>query len=314
MSGANGEAAADAADLDAVLDALFRGPRESFVTERNAAALRLTASGRGEDAALVKALTKPNLSTWAVNRLWWSHRAQMDALFEAARRQALALQSGGGPAEQASASQARRRALDGLLRSATEVLREAGHATGAGTMRKISTSLDALAAYATRGDGPTPGRLTADLAPPGFDLLAGLQVSAPPPSAPATDEPSTDEPAVHEAQQALHDVRQRREAARDRAREAAQGLDHATRHADEATLAAQRAAAAHEDAEAKAVAARQVAQEAERVLLKAQAHARREHQRATDARRALEGLTAELSGHDDALQRAQERLEALRRG
>jgi len=312
MSPANGEAAADAASLDAVLDALFQGPRETFVTERNVVARRLAAAGRGEDAAQVKALTKPNVSAWAVNRLWWARRAQMDALFETARRQAVAMQSGGGPAEQSAAGQARRRALDALLRSATDLLGEAGHATGAGTLRKISTSLEALAAHAIRGDGPTPGRLTADLAPPGFDLLAGLRIS-PPPAPPPTGESTPHSPALHEAQQTLHNVQQRREAARARAREAAQGLDVATRQADDATLAAQHAAAAHEDAEAKAVAARQVAQEAERVLLKAQAHARREHQRAADARRALEGLTGELSGHDDAMQRARERLEALQR-
>ena len=314
MTTANGDAAAAAADIDALLDALFQGPRETFVAERNQAARQLGAEGRSEDAARVKALTKPGVAAWAVNQLWWTRRSEMDALLDAARRQALALQSGGGPAEQAAAGQVRRRALDALLGAANDVLTGAGHATGAGTMRKISTSLEALAAHGVHGGGPVPGRLTADLAPPGFDLFGGTAVIAP--VAPPRPTVAPEDPAAartHEAQVALGTAVQRREAARERARKAAQALDRTTALADEATLAAQRAAQDLEQAQAQVEAARQVAQEAQRVSNQAQAHARREQQRAEDARRALEGLAAELRGLDEATIRAQARVEALRR-
>ncbi|MEM9454345.1 MAG: hypothetical protein AAGF11_09210 [Myxococcota bacterium] len=315
MTTASGDATATADDVEGMLDALFQGTRERFVTERNAAARRLANAGRELDAARVKAVAKPSVCAWAVNQLWWLHRPAMRALLDAARRQALALSSGAGPAEQAAAGQGRRRALDTLLQIVTEVLTAGGHATSTGTMRKISNTLDALAAHGIHPGGPTPGRLTTDLDPPGFELMralgSGLVAAAPTPEPALWTDRTGDEtdPNRAEAEAALAAAVERREAARERAGQAARSLDEATTLADDATLAAQRAALALDEARARALAAAQAAEQAERESLRLAAHARRERQRVDEARRALEGISQELDQLEQTVKRAMQQAE-----
>src|SRR5688572_27659984 len=57
---------------------------------------------------------------------------------------------------------------------ATVLLRDAGYSPTPDTIHRITTTLEALSAYATPSDGPTPGRLTQDIDPPGFESLASL--------------------------------------------------------------------------------------------------------------------------------------------
>jgi hypothetical protein len=291
-------------ELEAVEDALFRGPRERFVADRNAAAQRLKAQGRSEAAARLRALAKPSISAWAVNQLWWTARAQMEGLIEASRDVAAALRTGGGPAAQAAAGQARRRALEGLSGTAADVLRGAGHAAGASMLRRISTTLEALATHAAVGGAGAHmlGRLTDDLEPPGLAQVMGLGTAAatPPPAVAAVHE--------DEAAAAVAAAERERHAANVCVGEAARALDEAIRAADEAVLAAQRTAAAHREAQALADAARQRAEEAERVALRAGAEARREQARVEVTREAFASRTAELDRRDNALLRARLRL------
>ena len=72
------------ADTD--IDDLFTLPLEEFTAARNVLAASLKAAGRGEDAAAVKALTKPPLSAWAVNQLYWHHRKPFEQLMTAGER------------------------------------------------------------------------------------------------------------------------------------------------------------------------------------------------------------------------------------
>src|SRR5207237_3660083 len=60
-----------------------------------------------------------------------------------------------------------------LSHLAAALLRDAGHNPTSDTMRRIGTTLEAMSAY-TSPDTATPGRLTGDLDPPGYDLLAAL--------------------------------------------------------------------------------------------------------------------------------------------
>jgi hypothetical protein len=73
-------------------------------------------------------------------------------------------------------AEARRDALSELLRLADALLRESGHNPTSDTMRRISTTLEALSAYASVPNAPVPGRLSEDLAPTGFEALSGLIV------------------------------------------------------------------------------------------------------------------------------------------
>jgi hypothetical protein len=309
--------AATQAELEAVLDGLFRGPRERFVSERNAAAQRLRTRGRKEAAAWLKALARPSISAWAVNQLWWTARAEVEALLDASRHLAEAIRSGAGPAAQAAAGQARRRALEALIGAASDVLAAAGQATGMGTLRKVSTTLEAVAAHAALGLGegvPAIGRLTEDLDPPGFELVVGLGAGA---SIAASGSPAPESVVLaeprgsSEADAVVATAERERDAANVRVGEAARVLDEATRAADEAVLQAQQAVEAHGLAQARAEAARQLADEAERAALRAQAEARRERERVDVAREVLARSSAELERRTEALVRARQRLGVL---
>src|SRR5438067_1347900 len=73
---------------------------------------------------------------------------------------------------------ATREALAGLTRLADAQLRDAGHNPTPDTMRRITTTLEALSAYSSLPDAPRPGRLTGDVDPPGFESLAALMPGA----------------------------------------------------------------------------------------------------------------------------------------
>src|SRR6185369_13761013 len=71
---------------------------------------------------------------------------------------------------------ARRETLSTLSRLADALLREAGHNAGPDTMRRITTTLEALSAYPAFSDASRPGHLTNDVDPPGFESLAATPV------------------------------------------------------------------------------------------------------------------------------------------
>jgi len=61
-----------------------------------------------------------------------------------------------------------------LAHLATALPSDAGHNPTSDTMRRITTTLEAMSAYASLPDAPSPGRLTHDVDPPGFESLASL--------------------------------------------------------------------------------------------------------------------------------------------
>ncbi len=62
--------------------------------------------------------------------------------------------------QHAEALDGRREALSQLSDLATEILRDAGHNPSLDTLRRITTTLEALSSFASVSDSPTPGRLT----------------------------------------------------------------------------------------------------------------------------------------------------------
>jgi flagellar biosynthesis GTPase FlhF len=121
-------------------------------------------------------LSKPPLSAWAVNQLFWRHRKAFDRLLSTGEkfRDAQAAQLKGRKADLRGTLDARREALSELTRLAADLLREGGHAAGPDTMRRVTTTLEALASYAGVDGAPAAGHLTADVDPPGFEALAAL--------------------------------------------------------------------------------------------------------------------------------------------
>ena len=162
--------------LDQDVDELFKLPLGEFIAARDALAKRLKQNGRPDDAALVKALAKPPVSAWAVNQLYWNHRAAFEELLAAGQRFHKAQTSGAAAkvANMRGSLEARRAALAELSDLASSVLSDAGHSPSPDTIRRITTTLEAISAYASLSDGPTLGRLSQDVDPPGFESLSAF--------------------------------------------------------------------------------------------------------------------------------------------
>jgi hypothetical protein len=162
--------------LENDLDALFRLPVAEFTAARNTLAAQLKKGGRRDESDRVKALVKPSISAWAVNQLYWQHRDAFDRLIATGQRFRKAQTSGraGKVADMREALDARREALAHLSDLATALLRDAGSSPTPETIHRITTTLEAMSAYASFPDAQRPGRLTRDVDPPGFESFASL--------------------------------------------------------------------------------------------------------------------------------------------
>ncbi len=149
------------------IDALFKLPLGEFTPARNALAARLKKAGEQAQADAVKALPKPSVPAWVVNQLYWRYREAFDRLLVAGDR----FRKSPGTRE---FLEARRNAQAALVPIATSVLQDAGSSGTREMLRRITTTLEALAAYGSLPDAPRAGRFTVELEPLGFDLLAGL--------------------------------------------------------------------------------------------------------------------------------------------
>jgi hypothetical protein len=162
--------------LENDLDVLFRLPVAEFTAARNTLAAQLKKGGRRDESERAKALAKPSITAWAVNQLYWQHREAFNRLIATGQRfrQAQTSSRAGKVADMREALDARREALLHLSDLATVLLRDAGSSPTPETIHRISTTLEALSAYASFSDDVRPGRLTRDVDPPGFDSLASL--------------------------------------------------------------------------------------------------------------------------------------------
>ena len=161
----------------AEVDELFKLPLAEFTDARNALAKRLKQSGRADDANVVKTLSKPSVSAWTVNQLYWHHRDAFEQLLAAGQRFRKA-QRGGKVSDMRGALDARREALAHLSDLSDSLLRDAGHNPTPDMIRRVTTTLEAMSALASFDDGPTPGRLSQDVDPPGFESLASFVPAA----------------------------------------------------------------------------------------------------------------------------------------
>jgi hypothetical protein len=159
--------------LEDELDALFKLPLPEFIAARKTLAAELKKGGRRDDADYVNALVKPSITAWAVNQLYWQHREEFDRLIATGQRFRKA-QSSGKVADMREALNARREALSEQSDLATALLREAGSSPTSETIHRITTTLEAMSAYASFPDAQRPGRLTRDVDPPGFESFASL--------------------------------------------------------------------------------------------------------------------------------------------
>jgi hypothetical protein len=174
-AGRTAEAARDAR-WDEQVDGLFQLPLADFTAARNALAGRLRKGGHAEEAERVKSLPKPGVPAWAVNQIYWQHRGDFDKLMAAGAefRKAQAAQLDGKATDIRAPLDARREILSKLTRLADNLLRRAEHTATPDTMRRITTTLEALSTYGDHPGVPRAGRLVDDVEPPGFEALAAL--------------------------------------------------------------------------------------------------------------------------------------------
>ena len=292
--------------LEDEIDALFRLPPAEFTSARNELAARLKKEGHRNDADRVRLLAKPSISAWTVNQLYWDHRDAFDQLMRAGKRlrPAQKLRMAGKVAGMRDSLDARRDALVHLSELATQLLQEAGSNPSLDTLRRVTTTLEALSAHAMLPDGPTPGRLTQDLDPPSFDSLASLMSGV---SVVEDDEPITP---VRKSS-ATANVRRLEEVRRAKIADAKVSLQDAKRALSEARARAQSLESTQKKANAEAKEAEKNRREAERLLEDATAASEAAARRAQSVADELDEVTETMQDAKRAVETATKELETL---
>jgi hypothetical protein len=247
-------------DVDALTSELYALPPERFTAARDEAAKRLRADGRRADAERVRALRRPTVVAWAVNRLAQTRPELLDELLEAGAEVAAAQRAamaGGGAAALRTAGARRRKAVAAAAEAAAGLLRADGRHPEA-HLPGIGATLEAASADEAAGAAVRLGTLATELAGPSGFGLAGLE--------PVPAEPDDAGPAPDTDQAAARAARAARELADELAGRAAAARADAERTAAEAE-------AARATADELAEAARAAAGEAEAATERAQASA-----------------------------------------
>ena len=175
--------ASSKSELNAEIRDLYRLPPEEFTVARNELSTRLRKEKRTEDASEVKALPKPTPSAWAVNALFEHQGQKMDALLAAGKRARAAQReavSGRGAESLREAIRLARGLADELRWEAAQILSQHGRAPNRTLVERIAANLQAIAFSPAAAEEASRGWLSRDLDPPGFEVLAGLQVAASP--------------------------------------------------------------------------------------------------------------------------------------
>lgn len=329
--------------LDEEIAALYAAPLESFIADRNALASRLKKEKDREGSDEVKALRKPTPSAWAVNRLFQHEPERMEELLGAGERARKALHeaiTSGGAESLRGAIQEARGLIEELRQRALEFLSEGGRSANPAMGERIGTNLQSLTFTPAAAETAGRGWLDADLDPPGFEVLAGLQVAAgasrPKPARPVKEAPpirphsaSAEERQAREEarRREAEEARSRREAERARrepAKEKAKAPAPSLRDREEARLREwrereeARLSAQREREEARLREKLETAeQEAERTAAEAaalQEEAAEAAKAAAEARKKAERSQDQADRAAEALARAREALEEVRKG
>lgn len=293
--------------LNDQVDELFKLPLADFTEARNTLAKRLKQSGRAGDANLVKTLAKPSVSAWTVNQLYWNYREEFELLLAAGQRFRKA-QTSGKIADMRGSLDARREALSQLANLATSLLRDAGHKPAPDTIHRITTTLEALSALA---DGPTPGRLTADVDPPGFESLASFVSSAPAKKAIEKPAASQKSNSATKSQQKTENLRRLEETRQVRIAAAKLSLQAAKKSLADARVRAQSMETAHKKAYAEAKQAEKLLREAEERFKKARAVSEASAQRSQTIAAESEEASQALEDAKRTVEKATKELESL---
>jgi len=241
------------------IDQLYRGPLTEFTAMRNA----LVKEHRGADASLIRKLAKPTVVAWAVNQVYWHARKTYDELIESGEKlrkaQIAALE--GRHADIRAAGDAHRRAIADAVKEAERLAEQSGsHPSPDALVR----TFEALSLAAEPPE--TPGRLTKELQPAGFEALTGV---TPQPALRSAFASSLREPSAGKRaeSQSSAKAREREETARRRAAEEEKAAQQAARKRD---AEIRKAEAAVEEARAAEALARKAFDRATQAVIDAE--------------------------------------------
>jgi hypothetical protein len=282
---------------DRDLDALFALPPEEFTSARDALAKRLKDGGDADAAKEVKALRRPTVAAWALNRLV-REDSGADALIELAnelrKAQRGALSGLRGQALREGIKR-RRAVVDGLTDRAVELLEAEGRG-GASHREAIAKTLDAATADPDLAETVRAGRLERELdRPSGFGDVSGLVVL---PSSrdepPGEGEPKAAPKRAPREDPRVRRVRGQRDEAAEQARAAAREAVRAGERAVRAQADAEKAGAQIEKLESDLRTARRRERDASAVALEAGAAVKKAEQAAERDRKRVEDLQGRL--------------------
>jgi hypothetical protein len=247
------------------LDELFALPPEEFTAARDRLA---KATEDRDEARAIKALRRPTVAAWAVNRTVRRHRDALERLLAAGRevRAAQRRAASGLSAPAFGKTIAERRRLVGELTDlAVAVLAEAGRAPEPQT-RAIANTFEAAAADESAAEAVAAGRLSKELTPPaGFEVVGGFELLEGEGEAVEEGAERPDPAAVRAARQA-EKWRTRLATAREELRAAERAAEEAARHVADLERDLARARGAGESADAKRARIERKVEEAERKL------------------------------------------------
>jgi len=158
---------------DRALEEVYAVPPADFTRTRNVRAAALAKAGEPEAAAALRKLRRPAATLWAANQLARLARTRVDAFIAAVaglRRTQLR-----DPRAVPEAVQQQRTALDALLDVARTHLTEHGFGAGPAALGRIASTLQGAAVDPKRVDELRHGRLTEELAAPGFEVFADVK-------------------------------------------------------------------------------------------------------------------------------------------
>jgi hypothetical protein len=224
------------------VDRLYGLPLTEFTPARDQLATELRDRDDREAAAEVKKLRRPTLAAWVVNQLVRQKPKKIQEVLSvgddvrAAQGGALA----GGAKGIREITARRRRAIDGMLDLAEDLLVQAGHAAGRATLDKVGETMMAATMDEEAAKAVRAGRLERELAPiSGFESLAG-QITVPAKRATKVDRQARER--AQRAKDQAKDAEQKAKEADREARRLEQQAEQIQRDAERARRRADRAA------------------------------------------------------------------------
>jgi hypothetical protein len=268
----------DPSDLDELIGELYAAPLEEFTSARDALAKRLRVGGERDAAKLVRALRKPSITAWALNRLRDRDPQRVHDLIVAGAElrdaQAQTIASGHRTGLGAAVTRERELVQELVGRAAAE-LSAGGRAVNEAIERRMFATLHAAAADEEVRTLLAAGRLAGDHEASDFGLGVGAAGTRAPEETPSARR------AVQRPDQAVRDLT----AARERLQDATRAQMMASEELEAADCVARAAEAALADAEERLRQAASAVRQAESVLLNARQQleeARGRNERAQD--------------------------------